>query len=107
MGLETNSTLPLPPRTSASSRSSFRQRRQYPRGEATPLINSARSSQPASPGSLKNLLFQRYRTWAGIDIDGSQRPLWVDSRHLPLAHRATAVSGLLTFAGLCSNGKVA
>ena len=36
--------------TSESSRSWFRQRRQCQRGEATPLINSACSSQPASSG---------------------------------------------------------
>src|SRR5262249_79859 len=70
MERETNSTSPPPLRTSGSSRSWFRQRRQYQRGEATPLVNSAGSSQTASPGSFQNLLFQRYR--AGPSLRAAQ-----------------------------------
>ena len=50
MGLAMNSTSPPPPRTFGSSLRWFRQPRRYRLEGATPLINSARSSQPAPPG---------------------------------------------------------
>jgi hypothetical protein len=74
-----NSTSPPPLRTSGSSRSWFRQRRQCQRGEATPLINSADSSRPAAPGSLKNLLFQRYHPIPAVRSTRRDRLNRVDS----------------------------
>jgi hypothetical protein len=42
-----------------------------------------------------------------LAASGSERPLRVDSRHLALAHRPTAVGGFLPFTGTRSSDKVA
>jgi hypothetical protein len=48
----------------------------------------------------------RYGAWAGIAIDGSERPLWVDGGLSCIVQKLAAVGGLPTFAGTCSGDKV-